>query len=124
MRIDGRRPGKKNIELVMSNGRVTDTSSAETNLASHLTSCGLRLAPAARCRSFSLLLPERESSRVSAEAVVEDHSAVRTVALATSEAFTGDREDACSISAVGDNGVSSGDCRDAVSSDVYEEMCA
>ena len=78
----------------------------------------------ARCRSFSLLLPERESSRKSAETVVQDHGAVRTVGLATSEAVTGDREDACSISAVGDNGVSSGDCRDAVSSDVYEEMCA
>ena len=55
---------------------------------------------------------------------MQDHGAVRTVALATSEAFTGDREDACSISAVGDNGVSSGDCRDAVSGAVYEEMCA
>ena len=61
---------------------------------------------------------------MSAEAVVKDHGAVRTVGLATSEAVTGDREDACSISAVGDNGVSSGDCRDAVSSDVYEEICA
>ena len=61
---------------------------------------------------------------MSAEAVVKDHGAVRTVGLATSEAVTGDREDACSISAVGDNGVSSGGCRDAVSSDVYEEMCA
>ena len=29
----------KNIAVVMSNGRVTDTTSAETNLASHLTSC-------------------------------------------------------------------------------------
>ena len=38
--------------------------------------------------------------------------------------LTGDRADACSISAVGDNGVSSGDCRDAVSNDVYEEICA
>ena len=91
----------KNIEVVMSNGRVTDTSSAETNLASHRK---LRLAPAARCRSFSLLLPERESSGMSAEAVVQDDGAVRIVALATSEAFTSDREDACSFSAVGDNG--------------------
>ena len=33
----------KNIEVVTSNGRVTDTSSAETNLASHLTSCAWRL---------------------------------------------------------------------------------
>ena len=33
----------KNIELMTSNGRVTDTSSAETNLASHLTSCAWRL---------------------------------------------------------------------------------
>ena len=33
----------KNIELVTSNGRVTDTSSAETNLASHLASCAWRL---------------------------------------------------------------------------------
>ena len=33
----------KNIDLVRSNGRVTDTSSAETNLASHLTSCAWRL---------------------------------------------------------------------------------
>ena len=40
---------------------------------------------------------------MSAEAVVKDHGAVRTVGLATSEAVTGDREDACSISAVGDN---------------------
>ena len=103
-----------------SNGRVTDTSSAETKLGQPRLQ--LRLAPAARCRSFSLLLPERESSRVSAEAVVEDHSAVRTVALATSEAVTGDREEACSISAVGDNRVSSGDCRDAVSGAVREEV--
>ena len=54
---------------------------------------------------------------------MQDHGAVRTVGLATSEAVTGDREDACSISAVGDNGVSSGDCRDDVSGDVYEVMC-
>ena len=33
----------KNIEVVTSNGRVTDTSSAETNLASHLASCAWRL---------------------------------------------------------------------------------
>ena len=37
----------KNIEVVRSSGRVTDTSSAETNLAhdlaSHLTSCAWRL---------------------------------------------------------------------------------
>jgi hypothetical protein len=33
----------KNIEVVVSNGHVTDTSSAETNLASHLTSCAWRL---------------------------------------------------------------------------------
>jgi hypothetical protein len=33
----------KNIELVTSNGRVTDTTSAETNLAGHLTSCAWRL---------------------------------------------------------------------------------
>ena len=33
----------KNIEVVMSNGRVTDTTSAETNLVSHLTSCAWRL---------------------------------------------------------------------------------
>ena len=39
-------------------------------------------------------------SRKSAEAVVQDHGAVRTVGLATSGALTGDREDACSISAV------------------------
>ena len=42
----------KNIEVVMSNGRVTDTSSAETNLASPPHQ--LRLAPGAgveACRS-------------------------------------------------------------------------
>ena len=55
---------------------------------------------------------------------MKDHGAVRTVGLATSEAVTGDREDACSISAVGDNGVSSGGCRDAVSGAVREEVCA
>ena len=117
----------KNIEVVMSSGRVTDTSSAETNLASHLTSCAWRLEQVSKL--LSLLLPERESSRKSAETVVQDHGAVRTVGLATSGAAAGPRvvgcrEDACSISAVGDNGVSSGGCRDAVSSDVYEEMCA
>ena len=94
--------------MVRSNGRVTDTTSAETNLATGQPPHQLRLAPAARCRSFSLLLPERESSRKSAETVVQDHGAVRTVGLATSEAAAGAREDACSISAVGDNGVSSG----------------
>ena len=56
-----------------------------------------------------------QSSRMSAEEVVQDHGAVRTVGLASSEAVTGDREDACSISAVGDNGVSSGECRNDVS---------
>ena len=55
---------------------------------------------------------------------MEDHGAVRTVALATSEAVTGDREDACSISAVDDNGVSSGECRDDMSGGVREEVCA
>ena len=112
----------KNIEVVMSNGRVTDTTSAETNAWSATSPA----APGAwsRCRIFSLLLPERESSGKSAEAVVKDHDAVRTVGLATSEAVTGAREEACSISAVGDNRVSSGDCRDAVSGAVREEVCA
>ena len=62
---------------------------------------------------------------MSAEAVVEDHSAVRTVALATSEAVTGDREEACSISADRcrrQRGVSSGGCRDYVSGAVREEV--
>jgi hypothetical protein len=53
---------------------------------------------------------------------VQDHGAVRTVGLAASEAAAGAREDACSISAVGDNGVSSGGCRDAVSGAVREEI--
>jgi hypothetical protein len=45
----------KNIEVVMSNGRVTDTSSAETNLASHLTSCAWRLEQGVEaCRRSSL----------------------------------------------------------------------
>ena len=55
---------------------------------------------------------------------MQDHGAVRTVGLATSEATAGAREEACCISAVSDNGVSSGDCRDTVSGDVYKEMCA
>ena len=55
---------------------------------------------------------------------MQDHGAVHTVGLAASEAAAGAREDACSISAVGDNGVSSGDCRNEVSVDAYEEMCA
>ena len=33
----------KNIHVVTNNGRVIDTSSAETNLASYLTSCAWRL---------------------------------------------------------------------------------
>jgi hypothetical protein len=68
----------------------------------------------------------RIPSRMSAEAVVQDHGAVRTIGLATSEAVTGDREDACSISAGSAlsetvNGVSSGGCRDDVSGAVREE---
>ena len=55
---------------------------------------------------------------------MQDHGSVRTVGLAASEAAAGAREEACCISAVSDNGVSSGDCRDTVSGDVYEEMCA
>ena len=46
----------KNMNLVMSNGRVTDTSSAETNLASHASSCAWRLqqgVEASRCSSQS-----------------------------------------------------------------------
>jgi hypothetical protein len=38
---------------------------------------------------------------------VQDHGAVRTVGLATSEAAAGALEEACSISAVGDDGMSS-----------------
>ena len=67
---------------------------------------------------------------MSAEAVVQDHGAVRTLQGllisqdATSEAVIGDREEACSTSGVGEDGMSSGDYRDDVSGDVYEEMCA
>jgi hypothetical protein len=60
-------------------------------------------------------LPESESSRKSAEAVVRDHGAVRTVGLATSEAAEGAPEETCSISAEGDDSVSSSSCRDDVS---------
>jgi hypothetical protein len=85
----------KNIDVhvVTSNGRVTDTTSAETNLASHLTPA----APGAwsrcritRCRSFSLLLPVPRA-RVDpyvcplSEAVVQDHGAVRTEAPLVSQ---------------------------------------
>ena len=60
----------KNIELVTSNGRVTDTSSAETNLASHLTSCAWRLqqgVEASRCSSQSAsraVCPLRQLCRI------------------------------------------------------------
>ena len=53
--------------------------------------------------------------------------AVRIVGLATSKALKGDREDACSISAVGDNGERSVFRRlqrCCASSNVYEEICA
>ena len=46
---------------------------------------------------------------------MQDRGAVRIVGLATSEAAAGAREEACSISAAGDDSVSSGGCRDAVS---------
>jgi hypothetical protein len=97
----------KDIELVRSNGRVTDTSSPETNLASHLTSCAWRLEQVSKL--LAAPVPERESSRTCplrqwCRIMVRY---ARTIGLATSEAVTGDREDACSISAVGDNGVSS-----------------
>jgi hypothetical protein len=61
---------------------------------------------------------------MSVEAVVQDHGAVRTIGLATSEAVTGDLEEVCSAGSVGDDGMSSGDCRNDVSGDVYEDMCA
>ena len=57
-----------NMNLVRSNGRVTDTSSAKTKLAQPRHQ--LCLAPGIKCRGFSKLLSERESSRMSAEAVV------------------------------------------------------
>ena len=60
---------------------------------------------------------------MSAEADVQGHGAVRIVGLATSEAAAGAREEACSISAVDDNGVSSGGCKDDVSDAVREEVC-
>ena len=61
---------------------------------------------------------------MSAEAVVQDPGAVRTVDIAASEAVTGDLEEACSTGSVGDDSMSSGDCRNDVSGYVYEEMCA
>ena len=66
---------------------------------------------------------------MSAETVVQDHGAVRTVGLAASEAVTGDREDASSIGAVGNNECPFRrlqSCRDAVSGAVREneEICA
>jgi hypothetical protein len=63
---------------------------------------------------------------LSYKAVVQDHSVRYTHRWSRNvrEALTGDREDACSISAVGDNGVFSGSCRDAVSGAVREEVCA
>jgi len=60
----------KNIEVVMSNGRVTDTTSAETNLASHLASCAWRLqqgVEASRCSSQSAsraVCPLRQLCRI------------------------------------------------------------
>ena len=91
------------------NGRVTSTPAVLKQTwpaTSPHTSCAWRL------EQVSKLLAAPPRARVepyvpSAEAAVQDHGAVRTVGLAMSEAVTGDREDACSISAVGDNGVSS-----------------
>ena len=58
---------------------------------------------------------------------MQDHAAVRIVGLATSEAAAacaaGAQEEACSISAVDDNRVSSGGCKDDVSGAVREEVC-
>ena len=60
----------KNIDVVTSNGRVTDTTSAETNLASHLTSCAWRLqqgVEASRCSSQSAsraVYPLRQLCRI------------------------------------------------------------
>ena len=117
----------KNIEVVMSNGRVTDTSSAETNLASHLASCACSVAPAeqgveaSRCSSQSAsraVCPLRQLCRIMmryASLVSQRPKPPRVI---------GRMRAASALSCVGDNGVSSGDCRDAVSSDVYEEICA
>ena len=54
----------KNIEVVMSNGRVTDTTSTETNLAGHLTSCAWRL------EQVSKLLAAQDSQSASVEPYV------------------------------------------------------
>ena len=116
----------KEMSLVRSNGRVTDTSSAETNSLRAQPRYQLRLAPGIKCRGFLKLLSERESSRMSAEAAVQDDGAKRTDGLASAEAVTGDFEEACSIVAVAattDYGMSCGDCRDDVSGAVREEAC-
>jgi hypothetical protein len=54
---------------------------------------------------------------------VQVHGEVRTLGLATSEAVMCDREEACSTSGVGEDGMSFGDYRDDVSGDVYTKRC-
>jgi hypothetical protein len=53
---------RKNIELVRSDGRVTDTSSAETNLASHVSSCAWRLHQGVEASRSSSLRASRAAS--------------------------------------------------------------
>jgi hypothetical protein len=116
----------KNIEVVMSNGRVTDTS-AVLKRTWPATPHQLRLAPgagveASRCSSQSVsraVCPLRKLCRIMvryAPLVLQQRPKPSRV--------IGRMRAASALSRVGDNGVSSGDCRDAVSSDVYEEICA
>ena len=116
----------KNIEVVRSNGRVADTTRA-VKRTWPATSPAVRLAPAARCRSFSLLLSERESSGMSAEVVVQAIM-VRYAPLVSQRPkpsrVIGRMRAASALSATTEIGVSSGGCTDAVSGAVREEICA
>ena len=114
----------KNIEVVRSSGRVTDTSSAETNLASHLTSCAWRLQQGVEASLCSSQSASRATNPLRQLCRIMMRYALLVSLRPKPRLVLGRMRAASALSATTESGVSSGDCRNDVSGDVYEEMCA
>jgi hypothetical protein len=114
----------KNIDVVTSNGRVTDISSAETNLDSHVFSCAWRLqqgVEASRCSSQSAsraVCPLRQLCRT----MVRYGAPLVPQRPKLSRVRIGMMREASALSATTE--CLPADCRDAVSGAVREEVCA
>ena len=116
----------KNIELVRSGGRVTDTSSAETNLASHLslTSCAWRLQQGVEASLCSSQSASRAASPLKQLCRIMVRYAPLVSQRPKPPQVLGRKRAASALSATTECLPASGDCRarDDVSGAVREEV--